>query len=245
MEKARRNLRLERVFMNYASYASEKKLQREATNMRLMESGVKLEDPSACYIDESVFIAPGTVILPNTTISGATVIGENCVIGPNTVITDCRIRNGCTIMCSYLMGANIGNEVSVGPFSYLRPGTVLSDRVKIGDFVEIKNATIGEGTKASHLTYIGDCDVGRFCNFGCGTVVVNYNGKEKFRSRIGDNAFIGCNTNLVSPVEVGNRGYTAAGSTVTNDVPEGALAIARAQQKNIVGWVDRKGYLNK
>ena len=113
------------------------------------------------------------------------------------------------------------------------------------DFVEIKNATIGEGTKASHLTYIGDCDVGRFCNFGCGTVVVNYNGKEKFRSRIGDNAFIGCNTNLVSPVEVGNRGYTAAGSTVTNDVPEGALAIARAQQKNIVGWVDRKGYLNK
>ena len=231
--------------MDFVTYAEEKKAEREAINLRFMESGVKMEDPSSCYIEESVIIAPGTVLLPNTTISGNTVIGENCVIGPNTVILNCHIQNSCSITCSYLLDAEIGNEVSVGPFSYLRPGTVLSDRVKIGDFVEIKNATIGEGTKASHLTYIGDCDVGKFCNFGCGTVVVNYNGKEKFRSRIGDHAFIGCNTNLVSPVEVGNRGYTAAGSTVTDDVPEGALAIARANQNNIVGWVDRKGYLNK
>lgn len=231
--------------MNCACYAKEKETKRNQVNNQLMLSGVRMEDPSTCYIDEEVTIAPGTLILPNTTISGNTVIGENCIIGPNTVIKDCKIQCGSEIVCSYLVEAEIGKEVKVGPFSYLRPGTVLCDRVKIGDFVEIKNATIGEATKASHLTYIGDCDVGKHCNFGCGTVVVNYNGKEKHRSKIGDRAFIGCNTNLVSPVEVGSYGYTAAGSTITCDVPDGALAIARAKQENKAGWVERKGYLNK
>ena len=231
--------------MDCIAYAKEKESKKAAVNQRLMESGVILTDPSTCYIDESVVIAAGTKILPNTTISGDTHIGEGCVIGPNTVIADCTVGNGSTIVCSYLLGACVGNEVYVGPFAYLRPGTILSDRVKIGDFVEIKNATIGEGTKASHLTNNGDCDVGKHCNFGCGTVVVNYNGKEKFRSRIGDHAFLGCNTNLVSPVEVGSYGYTAAGSTVTENVPDGALAIARAKQENKTGWVQRKGYLTK
>ena len=231
--------------MDCVAYAKEKETKRNAVNNRLMMAGVNMEDPSTCYIDEEVSIAPGTLILPNTTISGNTVIGEDCIIGPNTVIKNCKIQSRSEIICSYLVSASVGNEVKVGPFSYLRPGTILCDFVKIGDFVEIKNATIGAGTKASHLTYIGDCDVGEHCNFGCGTVVVNYNGKEKHRSKIGNYAFIGCNTNLVSPVEVGCYGYTAAGSTITCDVPEGALAVARAKQENKAGWVERKGYLNK
>ncbi len=231
--------------MNSITYAMETEKKRRAVNEALMNAGVLMEDPATCYIDETVKIEAGTVILPNTTISGNTVIGAGSVIGPNTVIMDCQIGNGVKITCSYLTEATLEDEVKVGPFGYLRPGTHLKKGVKIGDFVEVKNATIGEGTKVSHLTYIGDADVGAFCNFGCGTVVVNYNGKEKFRSKIGDHAFIGCNTNLVSPVEVGSYGYTAAGSTITCDVPEGALAVARAKQENKAGWVKRKGYLNK
>lgn len=231
--------------MDAITYAMEAKQKRLAINRAFMEAGVLLEDSSTCYLDETVRIAAGTLILPNTTISGNTVIGAGCVIGPNTVISGCTVGDGAKITCSYLTEATLENDVQVGPFAYLRPGTHLCQKVKIGDFVEIKNATLGEGTKVSHLTYIGDADVGCFCNFGCGTVVVNYNGKEKTRSKIGDHAFIGCNTNLVSPVEVGRYGYTAAGSTITCDVPEGALAIARAKQENIAGWVKRKGYLKK
>lgn len=231
--------------MDSITYAMETKKRRHATNEALMKAGVLLEDPATCYIDEAVKIEAGTVILPNTTISGNTVIRAGCVIGPNTVISDCQIGNNVKITCSYLTEARLEDQVTVGPFGYLRPGTHLKKGVKIGDFVEVKNATIGEGTKVSHLTYIGDADVGAFCNFGCGTVVVNYNGKEKNRSKIGDHAFIGCNTNLVSPVEVGSYGYTAAGSTITCDVPEGALAVARAKQENKAGWVKRKGYLKK
>lgn len=231
--------------MDGIAYATKAQTKRLAVNKALMKAGVLLEDPATCYIEETVKIAAGTLILPNTTLSGNTEIGAGCVIGPNSVIRDCNIGANVKIVCSYLDNAQIENEVTVGPFGYLRPGTHLKKGVKIGDFVEIKNATIGEGTKVSHLTYIGDADVGKFCNFGCGTVVVNYNGKEKFRSKIGDRAFIGCNTNLVSPVEIGSCGYTAAGSTITCDVPEGALAIARAKQENKAGWVKRKGYLKK
>lgn len=231
--------------MDSITYANEMREKRLAVNHALMEAGVLLEDPATCYIDESVTIEAGALILPNTTISGNTVIGAGCVIGPNTVVQNCNIGTNVKITCSFLDGATLEENVTVGPFGYLRPGTHLKKGVKIGDFVEIKNATLGEGTKVSHLTYVGDADVGSFCNFGCGTVLVNYNGKEKFRSKIGDHAFIGCNTNLVSPVEVGSYGYTAAGSTITCDVPEGALAIARAKQENKAGWVKRKGYLKK
>ncbi|MBO5409211.1 MAG: hypothetical protein J6A61_07450 [Clostridia bacterium] len=210
-------------------------------NRRLAECGVIFYDIATCYIDEEVVIARGTQILPNTVIMGKTVIGENCIIGPNTVIFESHIGNKNEIRASYLTEATVENEVTIGPFAYLRPKAHIKNKAKIGDFVEIKNATIGEGTKASHLTYIGDADVGSFCNFGCGSVVVNYDGKQKYRSTIGDHAFIGCNTNLVSPVTVGSHGYTAAGSTITRDVPEGALAIARAKQENKEGWVKERG----
>ena len=215
--------------------------QRIEINRRLADSGVIFCDSATCYIDEAVRIGKGTQILPNTVIMGNTVIGENCTIGPNTVISDCNIGNQNEIRASYLTEATVENETTIGPFAYLRPHTHIKNKVKIGDFVEIKNATIGEGTKASHLTYIGDADVGSYCNFGCGSIVVNYDGKHKHRSRIGDHAFIGCNTNLVSPVTIGSHGYTAAGSTVTRDVPEGALAIARARQENKEGWVKERG----
>ncbi|MBR5239341.1 MAG: hypothetical protein IKW04_02045 [Clostridia bacterium] len=217
----------------------------EKTNRRLEESGVILYAPSTCYIDPEVTVGAGTKILPNTVILGNTVIGKDCIIGPNTVIEDSTIGNHNEILSSHLTKAMVENNVKIGPFSYLRPNAHIKNNAKIGNFCEIKNAVIGEGTKASHLTYIGDADVGKNCNFGCGTVVVNYNGKEKFRSQIGDHAFIGCNTNLVSPVIVGDFGYTAAGSTITQNVPDGALAIARAKQENKQGWVTRKGYLDK
>jgi len=219
--------------------------QQAAVNRRLKENGVILYVPSACYIGQEVSIGKGSQIFPNTVILGNTVIGENCVIGPNTVIEDCVIGNGNEIVASHLTEAIVENHVKIGPFSYLRPKAHIKNHAKIGDFVEIKNAVIGEGSKASHLTYIGDCDVGNGCNFGCGAVVVNYNGIRKSRSKIGDHAFIGCNTNLVSPVSVGDYGYTAAGSTITQHVPEGALAIARAKQENKEGWVKRKGYQKK
>lgn len=219
--------------------------EQKNTNQRLANAGVMLYAPSACYISKDVTIGQGTKILPNTVILGKTVIGTNCVIGPNTVIEECFIGNSNEILSSHLVKAIVEDNVKIGPFAYLRPNAHIKSNAKIGNFVEIKNAVIGEGTKASHLTYIGDADVGCGCNFGCGSIVVNYNGKEKFRSQIGDHAFIGCNTNLVSPVSVGDFGYTAAGSTITRNVPDGALAIARATQENKEGWVKGKGYLDK
>ncbi len=215
------------------------------TNRRLEQAGVILYVPSACYIHDEVIIGAGSKILPNTVILGKTVIGKNCVIGPNTVIEDSQIGDDNEILSSHLIKATVENRVKIGPFSYLRPNAHIKSDAKIGNFVEIKNAVVGEGSKASHLTYIGDADVGCGCNFGCGAVIANYNGKEKTRSKIGNHAFIGCNTNLVSPVSVGNYGYTAAGSTITQDVPDGALAVARTKQENKEGWVKRKGYLKQ
>ena len=153
-----------------------------------------------------------------------------------------EIGEGTTIYpCTYIhKDVKIGKECSIGPFAYIRPGSVLGDNVKIGDFVEVKNATIGAGTKLSHLTYVGDADIGERVNFGCGTVIVNYDGKSKFRSTVEDDAFIGCNTNLVSPVTVGKGAYIAAGSTITDEVPANALAIARQRQTIKENWLDRR-----
>jgi bifunctional UDP-N-acetylglucosamine pyrophosphorylase/glucosamine-1-phosphate N-acetyltransferase len=160
---------------------------------------------------------------------------------PNSRISNSKIGDNVEVQSSVILDSKVGGNTTVGPFAYIRPESVIGEKVRIGDFVEIKKSTIGNNTKVSHLTYIGDAEVGESCNFGCGTVVVNYDGKNKHKTKIGNNSFIGCNTNLVSPVEVKDNTYIAAGSTITKEVPEGSLAIARAKQTNIEGWVNKKG----
>jgi bifunctional UDP-N-acetylglucosamine pyrophosphorylase/glucosamine-1-phosphate N-acetyltransferase len=206
-----------------------------------MINGVTITDPNNTYIGKDVKIKPDTIIYPGCTIEGNTEIGEDCLIGPNCRIQSSVIKNGVTIQSSFLIQAEVDNYTTVGPFAYLRPNSKIGEHVRIGDFVEIKNSTIDDGTKVSHLTYVGDSDVGKCVNFGCGTVTVNYDGKNKYRCKIGDNVFIGCNSNLVAPVEVGSNAYTAAGSTITDDVPEGSLAIARSRQDNKEGWRKKSG----
>jgi len=205
-----------------------------------MAEGYIIIDKATTYINENAKIGKGTVIKPNTTIEGTAVIGENSVIGPNSVICGGIIGDNVTVLMSYVNDASVGCGTTVGPFAHLRPGTVLGENCKIGNFVEIKNSGIGNGTKISHLTYIGDSDVGENVNFGCGTVTVNYDGVKKSRTTVADGAFIGCNTNLVAPVTVGKNAYTAAGSTITADVPAGALGLSRVKQTNIDGWADKK-----
>ena len=202
----------------------------------LKKSGVKFVDEDSAYIDETVIIGEGTVIEPNVKITGNTVIGKNVTVGFCSDIFDCEIKDNVTIKHSVLVESEIGENSTVGPFCYVRPNCKVGKSVKLGDFVEIKNASIDDGTKISHLTYVGDADVGKKINFGCGTVVVNYDGKNKHRTIIDDGAFIGCNTNLVAPVTVGENAFIAAGSTITDDVPCENLAIARARQINKSGW---------
>ena len=202
-------------------------------------AGVSIMDANNTYIDPRVAIGSGTVILPGTILRGRTVIGKNCTIGPNAMIRDCVIGDETEVNASQLNESRIGSHTNVGPFAYVRPNSTIGDHVKVGDFVEIKNSVIGNGTKISHLTYVGDSDCGERINFGCGTVTTNYDGFKKFRCTIGDDAFIGCNTNLIAPVTVGDGAYTAAGSTITDDIPSMALAIARARQTNKKDWAAR------
>ncbi len=193
-------------------------------NSRWMEEGVTLVDPGSTYIDMDVRIGRDTVIEPGCQILGDTVIGEGCHIKAYTVIESSRLAD----------------DVSVGPSSHLRPDSHLNRGVRIGNFVEVKNAVLGVDTKAAHLTYIGDADVGARVNFGCGSVVVNYDGLAKYRTSVGDDVFIGCNVNLLSPVTIRNHSFLAAGSTINMEVPEGALAVARAKQRNVEGWMARR-----
>ena len=218
--------------------------KRIAINISHMEAGVNFIDIRAAYIDENVKIGKGTTIYPGVTLEGDTVIGENCVIGQNTKISDSTIGDEASIQFSVITSSKVGKKTKVGPFAYLRPNSNIGEGCKVGDFVEIKNSTFGDGSKASHLSYIGDSDVGKHVNIGCGVVFVNYDGKNKHRSTVEDDAFIGCNANLVSPVNVGNGAYIAAGSTVTQDVPAGALCVARERQKNIEGWTKKRGLLH-
>ena len=209
---------------------------RQKVLQKHLDAGVEILDTNNCYIDPRVVIGAGTVLLPGTILRGNTVIGESCVIGPNTMLTDCTVGDETEVNASQATQSRIGSHTNVGPFAYMRPNSVVGDHVKVGDFVEIKNSVIGNGTKISHLTYVGDSDVGERVNFGCGTVTTNYDGFKKYRCTIGDDVFLGCNTNLVAPVTVGNGSYTAAGSTITRDVPADALAVARARQENKDGW---------
>ncbi|MCI2057864.1 MAG: glucosamine-1-phosphate N-acetyltransferase [Oscillibacter sp.] len=209
------------------------------------EAGVRFLDSSAVYIDPRVKIGRGTVVLPGTILRGKTVIGGDCEIGPNTMIRECTVGSGTTVNASQLNESTVGSRTNVGPFAYVRPNSHIGDDIKVGDFVEIKNSTIGSGTKISHLTYVGDSDVGEHVNFGCGTVTTNYDGFKKYRCTIGDRAFIGCNTNLIAPVKIGAGAYTAAGSTVTRDVPDDALAIARERETVKEGWAARRRALHE
>ena len=205
-----------------------------------IRAGVRVMDPAAVYIDPRVAIGRGTVLLPGTILRGETRIGSGCTIGPNAMVRDCVIGDETEVNASQVNESTIGCRTHVGPFAYVRPGCTIGDDIKVGDFVEVKNSTLGDGTKISHLTYVGDSDVGRHVNFGCGTVTTNYDGVKKYRCTIGDNAFIGCNTNLVAPVTVGDGSYIAAGATITKDVPADALAVARARQENKEGWAKRR-----
>ncbi len=212
-------------------------LARRVSVRRLQGCGVRFIDTEQVYIGPQVTVGAGTVILPGTILRGKTVIGTGCELGPNAMIRDCVIGSGVTVNSSQLNESTVDDDTTVGPFAYIRPNTHVGKGVKVGDFVELKNSTIGDGTKISHLTYVGDSDVGGKVNFGCGTVTVNYDGTKKFRTTIGDHAFIGCNTNLVAPVTVGDGAYTAAGSTITEDVPPDSLAIARDRQTVKKNWV--------
>lgn len=205
-----------------------------------MENGATIIDPNNTYIGLDVQIGSDTIIYPGNVLEGNTVIKGNCTLYPNSRIENSTIEKGVTIQSSVILDSKVGENTTVGPYAYIRPESKIGNNARIGDFVEIKKSTIGDGTKVSHLTYIGDAEVGGNCNFGCGTVVVNYDGKEKHKTIIGDHAFIGCNTNLVSPVTVENNAYIAAGSTITDKVPEGALAIARARQVVKDGWTKKK-----
>ncbi|WP_297981202.1 DapH/DapD/GlmU-related protein [uncultured Oscillibacter sp.] len=211
---------------------------------RHIQNGVRVMDPSAVYIDPRVSIGRGTMVLPGSILRGETAVGRDCVIGPNAMVRDCTVGDETEINASQANESVIGSRTHVGPFAYIRPGCAIGDDIKVGDFVEVKNSTIGDGTKISHLTYVGDSDVGKKVNFGCGTVTTNYDGFKKYRCTIGDGAFLGCNTNLVAPVTVGDGSYTAAGSTVTEEVPPDALAVARSRQKNIEGWAARRRKLH-
>lgn len=223
-----------------AQLAEADKVLRQRKISELMDSGVTIIDPATTFIDAEVKVGMDTIILPNTYLEGATVIGEDCTIGPNVRMTSMRIGNGVHAHFCYCHEAEIGDGVTLGPYVHIRPGTKISRKVKIGNFVEVKNSSIGEGSKLPHLQYIGDCDMGSGCNIGCGAITVNYDGKKKFRTKIGDGVFVGCNSNLVAPVTVENNAYIAAGSTITDTVPENNLAIARARQINKSDWNDKR-----
>lgn len=208
----------------------------------LMAGGVSIIDPERVYIEQDVTVGRDTVLYPGTILQGKTQVGARCVIGPDTQLTnvDCGDDNHLNRVYAHDCSLGCGNEL--GPFVHLRPDTHLHNHVKIGNFVEVKNSDIGDGTKLPHLIYCGDADVGPRVNMGCGSVTVNFDGKKKHRTVIEEHAFIGCNTNLVAPVHIGRRAFTAAGSTITKDVPGEALSIARAKQKNLEHWVKEDTY---
>jgi bifunctional UDP-N-acetylglucosamine pyrophosphorylase/glucosamine-1-phosphate N-acetyltransferase len=195
--------------------------ERLLASARLIAAGVRIVDPATTYVETGVEIGAGTELRPNTTISGPSVIGERCVIGPNTVISASRLGDGCTVVASVLEGAVLETGVEMGPFSHLRPGSHLESDVHLGNFVEIKEARLGRGTKVGHFSYVGDARVGENVNIGAGTVTCNYDGDAKYETIIGDGAFIGSDTMLVAPVRVGKGAKTGAGAVVTEDVPDG------------------------
>ncbi|MDO5707801.1 MAG: bifunctional UDP-N-acetylglucosamine diphosphorylase/glucosamine-1-phosphate N-acetyltransferase GlmU [Andreesenia angusta] len=221
--------------------AEAESVMRNRINNELMLKGAIIIDPQTTYIAEDVEIGRDTIIYPGVVLEGETIIGENCKIGQNSMIVNSNISDCVEIMNSTIVDSSVDENSKIGPYAYLRPKSNIGKDVKIGDFVEIKNAKIGNNTKASHHAYIGDAEVGNNVNIGCGTVFVNYDGSKKEKVIVGDNVFIGCNSNLVSPVKINSHSYIAAGSTITTEVKENSLAIARARQVDKEDWVIKKG----
>lgn len=216
------------------------KIMQQRINEKHMRNGVTIIDPEQTYIDATVVIGQDTVIYPGTMVKGNTVIGTDCIIGPNSEILNCDIGNRTSIRQSVTHDSKIGSDVQIGPFAHIRPQSLIHDEVRIGNFVEIKKTEFGRKSKASHLSYIGDANVGSNVNIGCGSITVNYDGVNKFKTIIKDGAFIGCNSNLVAPVEIGEGAYVAAGSTITDNVPGDSLSIARARQVNKENYVKNR-----
>lgn len=206
----------------------------------MIAEGVSITCSDGVIIGPDVSIGSGTVVLPGTILRGRVSIGEDCTIGPNSLIENSIIHDNVIVNSSQIKQSEVFEGTDIGPFSQIRPNCKIGPRVHIGDFVEVKNSVLDEGTKVAHLTYVGDSDIGKRVNFGCGCVTVNYDGQNKARCTVGDDSFIGCNTNLVAPVTIGEGAYTAAGSTITNDVPSDALGIARARQVVKDGWAAAK-----
>ncbi len=215
----------------------------ESAQRRILEgharAGVTFLQPASTRVEADVTIGADTTIGPGVSLLGSTRVAEGCELGPHTTLQDASVGAAATVRQSYVIEADIGPSATIGPFSYLRPGTVVGEGAKVGAFVEVKNSNIGAGAKVPHLSYIGDTDVGDQANLGASTITANYDGRKKHRTKIGKSAKTGVHTSLVAPVDVGDRSYTGAGSVITGDIPEGALGIARERQKNVEGYADR------
>ena len=215
-------------------------LLRDRINEDLMRAGVTIVDPLSTWVDATATVANDVVLMPGTAISGKTTVATGAVIGPRTTLVDCTVGTGAHIIESRCTESIIGDGSNVGPFTYLRPGTKLLSNTKVGAYVEMKNATLGEGSKVPHLSYVGDAVIGEGSNIGAATIFVNYDGVEKHYTVVGDHVRIGSDSMLVAPVTIGDGAYTAAGSVITEDVPAGAIGVGRAKQRNVLGWVLRK-----
>lgn len=215
-------------------------IMRDRINERWMLAGVSILQPGATWIDVDVDLAEDVVLLPQTFLRGPTSIGAGARIGPGTTLTSCEVGASASVIHTWGELAVIGSGAEVGPFSYLRPGTRIGESAKVGAYVEMKNSTLGDGAKVPHLSYVGDAEIGEGSNIGAATVFVNYDGVDKHRTVVGRHARVGSDTMLVAPVTVGDGAYTAAGSVITEDVPPGAMGVARARQRNIAGWVERR-----
>ena len=224
----------DRVALAYAE-----NVMRNRINTKHMLAGVTLVDPTNTYIAPNAVIGRDTTIYPNVTIKSNTVIGEDCQIKPNSYLENVQIGNGVKVLSSTISDSKIGDYTSVGPYSHIRNNCELGKHVRVGNFVELKNTTYGDGSKTAHLSYLGDTEVGSNTNIGCGTITVNYDGKNKYKTKIGSDAFIGCNSNLIAPLEIGDGAVVAAGTTVTEDAPDDTLVIARVKQENKMGYAKK------
>jgi bifunctional UDP-N-acetylglucosamine pyrophosphorylase/glucosamine-1-phosphate N-acetyltransferase len=217
-------------------FAAMMRIVRVAVVERLMDGGVTIIDPERTYVDWGVTVGPGTTLFPDTYLEGVTILGKDCVIEPNVKITDSTLADAVTVkMCSVITESAVEHGAQIGPFAHLRPKTHLGKGVKIGNFVEVKKTTIGERSKASHLSYLGDAQIGKEVNVGAGTITCNYDGVDKHTTIIGDGVFIGSDTQFIAPVTVGDNSLIGAGSTITKDIPPDSLAVARSKQVTIPG----------